>query len=723
MAVTGIKVPWDGWKLVRPLGHGSYGKVYEIEKTGQGGEPDGKAAMKVITIESEMLDDIFGSQYDEETARKLCGESLRNIRREYDLMYELRNNPNIVRCDDMQVLSHDNGIGYDVYIMMELLTPLQKVWKTGESAEEEVLRLGEDICRALCVCEQHKIIHRDIKPQNILVTDNGTYKLGDFGTARSFEHTASATMAGTETYMAPEVVRREKYGRDVDTYSLGLVMYRMLNNGQLPFMGAGGIPTAGERARSFQRRISGEPLPEPATGSRAIKEVVLKACAYDRNDRYSSAYEMLDDIIMAGETTLPFFMHDDSDEKTVIDTPETGEHDPGLPPGSSGSGFAAEEQEQKKQQDIRDKKRSFDKRVLAAAAAAILVIIAGIIMILSRQVKISDYSYAGISFNLPEGWEETSWHEDHLEFSSPSQEWMWRAPNDAKSEASVMVACISRESNKSDFEEFYKEGIQALAEDHHDWMEDDPDYEILDKGSIEIDGVDCSYVEFSSHNDDESGIWDYVNYDLYIPLADGQQAVAFSFDYRTGSGSAGKDDYQESEFIEQDRKLRDKVIGSIRLEDVSIDPAALPDYEESVYSREGITLTLPDEWTEDRDYHAWLQPDWSDLYVRIKSHDEDSLEYERGAKGEAESTYEYRIEDGDYTDVKKGSMDIDGVTCWYVEWVDPEDYRDTGWYKLYIPLDRDKKLVELSFQLEEGGIFTDRDKELRSRILNSIHID
>ena len=587
MAVTGIKVPWDGWKLVKPLGHGSYGKVYEIEKSGRGAEPGGKAAMKVITIEGEMLDDVFGSQYDPETVRKICGESLNNIRREYDLMYELRNNPNIVRCDDMKVLSHDDGIGYDVYIMMELLTPLQKVWKTGEYNEEEVLRLGEDICRALCVCEQHKIIHRDIKPQNILVTDNGTYKLGDFGTARSFEHTASATMAGTETYMAPEVVRRERYGRDVDTYSLGLVMYRMLNNGQLPFLEAGKIPTAGDRAQSFQRRISGEPLPEPATGSQAIKAVVLKACAYDRNDRYSSAYEMLDDIIMAGERTLPFFLREDSDEETVVDWPEPDDHGPGMTPGSYGSGAGAEarnvqdeqkeknkQREQKKQKKQKpqkpkqqklqkpgDKKRGVNKWVLAAAAAGILIIIAGIIMISGIQAHMRDYSYAGISFKLPDDWEEApSWHE------SNDQEWLWKAPMDRQSEAAVIVGCINEEINPSDIEKFKEGGVQALADEEHDWMEDADDYEILDRGSIEIDGADCYYVEYSDHFEIDNEIWDYVYYDLYIPVTDGQQVAKLSFEYETGSGSAGKDDYKKSELIEQDRKLRDEVISSIQID-------------------------------------------------------------------------------------------------------------------------------------------------------------
>ena len=317
MASNDIFIPWEGWELVGPIGRGSFGTVYEIRM--RRGKRTERAAMKVIPISADMLDDMYGSQYDENTAKKLCEDSLRNIEREYNLVHKLRGNPNIVRVDDMKVVGHRDGIGCDVYIRMELLTPLQKLQKTTTVTEKDVIALGTDICRALTVCEQHNIIHRDIKPQNILVTENGAYKLGDFGTAKTFEHTVSATMAGTETYMAPEVIRREKYGRDVDTYSLGLVMYRMLNNGQLPFLPAGKVPSSADRAKSLQRRISGERLPEPATGSPALKAVVMKACSYDRRNRYRSAVDMLDDLMMAAEGTMPLFPHDPDDDETVAE--------------------------------------------------------------------------------------------------------------------------------------------------------------------------------------------------------------------------------------------------------------------------------------------------------------------------------------------------------------------------------------------------------------------
>ena len=321
MANENMYIPWSGWKPVKPIGHGSFGTVFEIEKKTSRGTQ--KAAMKVIPINAETLYDMYGSGYDADTARKMCEQELLSIRKEFDIMHELRGHPNVVRCDDFKVAYLKDGISCYVYIMMELLRPLQQFWKNRGIKESDVLRLGEDICNALITCEQHSLIHRDIKPQNILISDDGTYKLGDFGTARKFERTASATRAGTEMYMAPEIIMQQKYGRDVDTYSLGLVMYRMLNNGQMPFLSADKIPSAEDRAVALQRRLRGEPLPPPANGSRPLQAVVLKACSFDREDRYSSASEMLDDLMMAAEGTMPMFPATEKTMPTASDSAST----------------------------------------------------------------------------------------------------------------------------------------------------------------------------------------------------------------------------------------------------------------------------------------------------------------------------------------------------------------------------------------------------------------
>lgn len=123
-------------------------------------------------------------------------------------------------------------------IRMELLTPLNEYTREkGTWGKDEVIHLGIDICKALEICQKYDIIHRDIKPENIFVADYGNFKLGDFGIARIASQTSGAsTRAGTNAYMAPEIYRGEHYGKTVDLYSLGLVLYRLLNDNRLPFM-------------------------------------------------------------------------------------------------------------------------------------------------------------------------------------------------------------------------------------------------------------------------------------------------------------------------------------------------------------------------------------------------------------------------------------------------------------------------------------------------------
>ena len=289
-------VPWPGWKVVRLIGRGGYGSVYEIERNQYGISE--RAAMKVVTIpkDSTAVAADRSDGYDDASIKRKYEECLQELIGEYKIMLQLKGNSNIVDCEDIYCEEHTNEIGWDLYIRMELLTPLKDRLTGGMITEAEVIRLGRDICRALSVCEDKNIIHRDVKPENIMVSDYG-YKLGDFGVARSLDHTTNATVTGTERYMAPEIVRREKYGRDVDTYSLGLVLYWLLNDRRMPFWPAGtNPPKMSEISEAQYKRIHGEALPPPAHGSAALKRIVLRACAYNRNDRYGSAAEMLTDL-------------------------------------------------------------------------------------------------------------------------------------------------------------------------------------------------------------------------------------------------------------------------------------------------------------------------------------------------------------------------------------------------------------------------------------------
>lgn len=289
-----IRIPWPGWTAVRRIGEGSSGTVYEIERF-IGGMKE-KAALKIITIPKSQDDVESDREYgfdDQGIARKY--ENYRDkILTEYLVMMSMKGHSNIVSCEDIYEEKLESGIGWRIYIRMEYLTPLLKYRREHPFGEKGVLKVAEDLCQALVLCEQKNIVHRDIKPENIMVSDYGSFKLGDFGIARTMDHTTTATGVGTKPYMAPEVVKGEEYNHKVDIYSLGLVLYWLLNNGKLPFMPQDRVPDFETSQNAYNRRIRGDELPVPVNGSSSLKKIVLKACAYKPSDRYGSAKEMLD---------------------------------------------------------------------------------------------------------------------------------------------------------------------------------------------------------------------------------------------------------------------------------------------------------------------------------------------------------------------------------------------------------------------------------------------
>ena len=166
--------------------------------------------------------------------------------------------------------------------------------ETVKLTEAEIVKLGIDICTALEVCSKKEIIHRDIKPENIFVNDFGDFKLGDFGIARKLEgQISNLSRKGTPNYMAPEVFNGKDYDARADIYSLGIVLYRYLNNNRLPFLETEEqIKSPVERDNASAKRLRGEKLPAPSNASAKMAEVVLRACAYNPNARFQDATQM-----------------------------------------------------------------------------------------------------------------------------------------------------------------------------------------------------------------------------------------------------------------------------------------------------------------------------------------------------------------------------------------------------------------------------------------------
>ena len=289
-----IRLPWRDWKIVKDLGGGTYGRVYEIERTISGIQE--KAALKIVSRpkNEDEIESYYNEGYSKADLIASYESEIQNYVQEYKLMKELQGESNIVSCDDFTMVPHEDGIGGDIFIRMELLTSLQQILRERSLSEQEIIKLGKDISHALVLCERKNIIHRDIKPANIMVSQFGNYKLGDFGVSKIMDHATFATAMGTPEYQAPEVVHMERYGQAADIYSLGITLYWLLNNRRMPFIDANQQITLVVKNEAMDRRYRGEKLPAPKNGSAKLKQIVLKACEYQPEDRYASAQEMYD---------------------------------------------------------------------------------------------------------------------------------------------------------------------------------------------------------------------------------------------------------------------------------------------------------------------------------------------------------------------------------------------------------------------------------------------
>ena len=283
---------FGAWYIKRYIGAGSYGKVFEIERRDEF-DTVFTGALKAITIPSspDELEEILSDGMDRDGASTYFRDYVKDLNREIALMSKLKGHSNIVSYEDHAIHAHEDGIGWDILIRMELLTPITGYLKQNKSfTRREIIRLGIDLCRALEVCQRYNIIHRDIKPANIFISETEDFKLGDFGVARiASASTGASTRAGTVNYMAPEVFKGEKYTSNVDIYSLGLVMYQLLNANRMPLYPPYPQPiTPSSRERAQAQRLSGAALPPPANADGRLAEIVLKACAPDPAQRYDS---------------------------------------------------------------------------------------------------------------------------------------------------------------------------------------------------------------------------------------------------------------------------------------------------------------------------------------------------------------------------------------------------------------------------------------------------
>jgi serine/threonine-protein kinase len=263
------------------------------------------------------------------------------------------NHPAIVAVYDTGEVQTD--FGPLPYIVMEYVDghTLREIVKTqGPMSQQRVIEVMADVCAALDFSHKHSIIHRDVKPANIMINRSGAVKVMDFGIARALGEgqnvTQTAAVIGTAQYLSPEQARGEAVDARSDVYAAGCVLFELLT-GEPPFTGDTPVAVAYQHVREDPRSPSElNPAVTPA-----LDAIVLKALSKNPANRYQSAAEMRADLVRvrSGQAPLaPVVMSED--ERTALLNPGATGHTrrlngsgprhappPGGPPTRYGAGY------------------------------------------------------------------------------------------------------------------------------------------------------------------------------------------------------------------------------------------------------------------------------------------------------------------------------------------------------------------------------------------------
>ncbi len=270
------------YEVTGPLGEGGMATVYRGRRLSDGRS----VAIKILR-----------EQYAHDT------EFVARFEREAQAVARL-SHPHMVQVFDS---GRDGDVHYIVMEFVEgedLKTLLRRVQALSEQRAREI---GAQVCEVLAYAHAEGIVHRDIKPQNILLTFDGQVKVTDFGIARALASAAiteTGTVLGSVQYLSPEQARGLGVGQSTDLYSLGVVLYEAV---------AGALPFDGDNPITIALKHIHESPPVPSRNgvrvSRETERIILKALAKDPRDRYQSAEEMREDLIGAAahweETPLP----------------------------------------------------------------------------------------------------------------------------------------------------------------------------------------------------------------------------------------------------------------------------------------------------------------------------------------------------------------------------------------------------------------------------------
>lgn len=316
----------ERYRIIDTLGEGGMANVYLAEDI----ILQRKVAVKILRLDL---------QNEPQTQARFQREALATS--------EL-SHPNIVSVLDVGT---DHGLPYMVMEYVDGPDLKEYIRKNSPLDLREVIRIMDQILSAVALAHKHNVIHRDLKPQNILMDKRGNIKIADFGIAVALNQssiTQTNSVMGSVHYMSPEQTRGGLVTKQSDIYSLGIILYELIT-GKVPFNGDTPVSIALKHAQ--------EPIPsirkKDKSVPQALENVVLKATAKDPRDRYASAQAMkadLDSSLDPERSDEPVFVpnHGNSNDKTIVL--------PGFKPQKAESAEEPKKEEKAEAEPIKEKK-------------------------------------------------------------------------------------------------------------------------------------------------------------------------------------------------------------------------------------------------------------------------------------------------------------------------------------------------------------------------------
>ncbi len=287
------------WYTYKQIGNGTDGKVFSIYKEKFNGERE-FSVLKIIRLGDNRNErKLFTSENKAFSSEDEYFDNL--IKKITDNIEKVKNSDAskyVVNYEDIELRRASDGKGRLILLKLENAKSLAEVTKELTFTPEEILRLGINICSALAKCREFGYIYPNLKPENIMFTQEGRCKLGDFGTFSCLEPSkTSVSYKRTQYYMAPEFIKSGNINCTADTYSLGLILYMLSNRNRLPFTEP--YPekvTVNSLNEATKKRMSAQQLERPKFASDDLWRIIMKACNFNPNKRYFSPEQMLSDL-------------------------------------------------------------------------------------------------------------------------------------------------------------------------------------------------------------------------------------------------------------------------------------------------------------------------------------------------------------------------------------------------------------------------------------------